>query len=66
MYGKKESSIDYGGLIFAALVLLVLYNVQKWTGVPVLDWLESACDWTFEVILWLLAKIFTFISSLLR
>ena len=69
MEGNKGSSIDLIGLIFVVSVLLILHAIQKWTGIPVLHWLEKAVGvafgWTLEAAAWILEKTFNFLKWLL-
>ena len=69
MEEKKGSFIDPIGLIFVVSVLLILHAIQKWTGIPVLDWLEKAVGvafgWTLEAVAWILEKTFNFLKWLL-
>lgn len=66
---EKKDSFDVIGAIFVVSVLLILHAIQKWTGIPVLDWLEraveSAFGWAFEAVVWILEKIVTFLKWLL-
>ena len=69
MEGKKGSFIDPIGLIFVVSVLLIFHAVQKWTGIPVLDWLDRAFEnaffWALEAAVWISEKTFNFLKWLL-
>ena len=68
--GKNEVDNDPMSSIFSALfagVLVVLfaalYFIQKWTGIPVLDWVESAFEWIWDILWELIKKLINWLNS---
>ena len=53
------------GLIFAIVVLGVAHYIQKWTGIPVLDWLDTLGHWILSAIGWLLSSLLELIANIL-
>lgn len=53
------------GLIIAIIVLGAAHYIQKWTGIPVLDWLDTLDHWILSAIGWLFAKFLELIAYIL-
>ena len=43
--------------IIVAVVFAALYFIQKWTGIPVLNWTTSALEWIWGLIWGLIKKL---------
>ena len=35
-------------LLIIALIIVALYFIQKWTGLPIMDWIKDAFSWIFH------------------
>ena len=52
-------------LIIIIVILVAAYYIQKWTGIPVLDWLDTLGDWILSAIGWFLTKFLELIAYIL-
>ena len=41
----------YNTLTVIVLVVVALYFIQEWTGLPVFDWAKSAAAWVYNGIM---------------
>lgn len=48
-------------LTIAVLIIIALHFIQKWTGIPVLDWLETAMEWILKTTLNIIMKFLEWI-----
>ena len=46
----------YNTLTVIILIVVALYFIQKWTGLPVFDWAKSAVAWVYNGIMSFLEK----------
>ncbi|MBR2016760.1 MAG: hypothetical protein IKA00_05600 [Prevotella sp.] len=46
----------YNTLTVFVLVVVALYFIQEWTGLPVFDWAKSAVAWVYNGIMSFLEK----------
>lgn len=53
-------------LIIIIAILGAAHYIQKWTGIPVLDWLDTLGDWFLSAIGWLLTKFLELIAYILQ
>lgn len=53
-------------LIIIIVILGAAHYIQKWTGIPVLDWLDTLGDWFLSAIGWLLTKFLELIAYILQ
>ena len=47
----------YTALAVIILIVVALYFIQKWTGIPVLDWVKQAGEWIISNLLHLISII---------
>jgi hypothetical protein len=55
-------------IIFFVVVIVILgvaHYIQKWTGIPVLDWLDAIAECFLKAIGWLLGAILELIAKIL-
>ena len=43
--GRSGKNMELG---IVALIIVALYFIQKWTGLPIMDWIEDAFSWIFH------------------
>lgn len=56
--GYREGlSGKYNAVVVVILIVVVLYFFQKWTGIPVLDWLENVGSWIIDKLLSLICEL---------
>lgn len=55
-YNDAQSG-KYGLVFVVILIAAALYFFQKWTGIPVLDWVAGALEWIFNSLWNLLIKL---------
>ena len=73
-FNKKQMEDKGGGisgentvvLIIIIVILGAAHYIQKWTGIPVLDWLDTLGDWFLSAIGWLLTKFLELIAYILQ
>ena len=53
----------YTAITIILLIAVVLYFFQKWTGIPVFDWIMSALEWLGDFIWGLIGKLLDLISK---
>ena len=46
----------YNTLTVIILIVVALYFIQEWTGLPVLDWVKNAAAWVYNGIMSFLEK----------
>ena len=53
-------------LIIIIVILGAAHYIQKWTGIPVLDWLDTLGDWFLSAIGWLLSSLLKLIAYIFQ
>jgi hypothetical protein len=53
-------------LIVIIVILGAAHYIQKWTGIPVLDWLDTLAHWILSAIGWLLSSLLKLIAYILQ
>jgi hypothetical protein len=73
-FNKKQMEDRGGGLSGENLIVLIIiivilgaaHYIQKWTGIPVLDWLDTLAHWILSAIGWLLSSLLKLIAYILQ